>query len=189
MTRYASRLAIFGLICLPSGSAAQDTVWNRYTLEDLGGVFVSAETGAACAGAGVTDQSVRVQAEAALAAADVELLTQGEMLRNPGLPELRILLECTPGDGVSVSGALAYSVSVRVHQSTQMTRDNQITLSEAVTWFVTELGVAAIVDAKAALEAAVDATVEEFATAYTEANGGGSQGLKRRQLPIRSAQE
>ena len=105
MTRYASMLTIFGLICLPSGGAAQDTIWNRYTLEDLGGVFVSAETGAACAGAGVTDQSVRVQAEAALAAADVELLTQGEMLRNPGLPELRILLECTPGDGVSVSGA------------------------------------------------------------------------------------
>ena len=79
-----------------------------------------------------------------------------------------------------MSGALAYSVSVRVHQSTQMTRDNQITLAEAVTWFATDLGVAAIVDAKAVLEAAVDAKVQEFATAYTEANGGGSQGLKRR---------
>ena len=180
MTRYASISAAFGLLCLPLGLSAQDTVWNRYTLEDLGGVFVSAETGAACAGAGVTDQSVRVQAEATLAMADVELLTQGEMLRHPGLPELRILLECTPGDGVVVSGALAYSVSVRVHQSTQMTRDNQITLAEAVTWFATDLGVAAIVDAKAVLEAAVDAKVQEFATAYTEANGGGSQGLKRR---------
>jgi hypothetical protein len=173
MTRYASMLAVLGLIFLPAGSAAQDTVWNRYTLEDLGGVFVSAQTGAACAGAGVTDESVRVQAEAALATAEVELLTQGEMLRNPGLPELRIMLECTPGDGVSVSGALAYSVSARVHQSTQMTRDNQITLSEAVTWFATELGVAAIVDAQAALEAAVTAKIDEFATAYKEANGGG----------------
>ena len=173
MTRYASMLAVFGLLCLPARGAAQDTVWNRYTLEDLGGVFVSAQTGPACAGAGVTDQSVRVQAEAALASAEVDLLTQGEMLRNPGLPEFRINLDCTPGDGVAVSGALAYSVSVRVHQSTQMTRDNQITLAEAVTWFATELGVAAIVDAQAALVAAVDARVEEFATAYTEANGGG----------------
>ena len=54
-----------------------------------------------------------------------------------------------------------------------MTRDNQITLSEAVTWFATDLGVAAIVDAQTALEAAVTARVEEFATAYTETNGGG----------------
>ena len=95
------------------------------------------------------------------------------MLRNPGLPELRIILECASGDGVAVTGALAFSVAVRVHQSTQMTRDNQITLSEAVTWFTTELGIAAIVDAPAALEAAVAAKVEEFATAYTETNGGG----------------
>ena len=172
MKRYALMAMALGLIGLPVEGTAQDTVWNRYTLEDLGGVFVSAQTGAACAGAGVTDESVRVQAEATLAAADVELLTQGEMLRNPGLPELRIILECTPGDGVAVTGALAWSVAVRVHQSTQMTRDNQITLSEAVTWFATGLGVAAIVDAQAALEAAVTARVEEFATAYTETNGG-----------------
>jgi hypothetical protein len=173
MKRYALMAMAFGLICLPAGSAAQDTVWNRYTLEDLGGVFVSAQTGAACAGAGVTDESVQVQAEATLAAAGVDLLTQGEMLRNPGLPELRIILECAPGDGVAVTGALAYSVAVRVHQSTQMTRDNQITLSEAVTWFASDLGVAAIAGAQAALEAAVTARVEEFATAYTETNGGG----------------
>lgn len=172
MKRYALMAMALWLIGLPVEGTAQDTVWNRYTLEDLGGVFVSAQTGAACAGAGVTDESVRVQAEATLAAADVELLTQGEMLRNPGLPELRIILECTPGDGVAVTGALAWSVAVRVHQSTQMTRDNQITLSEAVTWFATGLGVAAIVDAQAALEAAVTARVEEFATAYTETNGG-----------------
>lgn len=174
MKRYASILA-FGLIFLPLEGTAQDTLWNRYTLEDLGGVFVSAETGAACAGAGVTNESVRVQAEDALAMAGVDLLTQGEMLRNPGLPELRITLECTAGDGVAVTGALAYSVAVRVHQSTQMTRDNQITLSEAVTWFTTELGVAAIIEGKAALEAAVTAKVDEFATAYTEANGGAGQ--------------
>lgn len=173
MKRYALMAMTLRLIGLPVGSAAQDTVWNRYTLEDLGGVFVSAQTGAACAGAGVTDESVRVRAEETLAAADVELLTQGEMLRNPGLPEFRIILECAPGDGVAVTGALAYSVAVRVHQSTQMTRDNQITLSEAVTWFATGLGVAAIVDAQAVLEAAVTARVEEFAAAYTEANGGG----------------
>ncbi len=173
MKRYALMAMALGLIGLPAGSAAQDTVWNRYTLEDLGGVFVSAQTGAACAGAGITDESVRVQTEATLAAAGVDLLTQGEMLRNPGLPELRIILECAPGDGVAVTGALAYSVAVRVHQSTQMTRDNQITLAEAVTWFATDLGVAAIVDAQAALEAAVTAGVEEFAAAYTETNGGG----------------
>ena len=173
MNRFALMVMTLGLIGLPAGGAAQDTVWNRYTLEDLGGVFVSAHTGAACAGAGVTDESVRVRAEETLAAAEVELLTQGEMLRNPALPELRITLECEPGDGVAVTGALAWSVAVRVHQSTQMTRDNQITLSEAVTWFATGLGVAAITDATAALEAAVTASVEEFASAYTEANGGG----------------
>ncbi len=173
MKGYALTAITIGLIGLPARGAAQDTVWNRYTLEDLGGVFVSARTGSVCAGAGVTGESVRVQAEETLAAADVELLTQGEMLRNPGLPELRIVLECALGDGATVSGALAYSVAVRVHQSTQMTRDNQITLPEAVTWFATGLGVAAVPDAQGALETAVAAGVEEFATAYIEANGGG----------------
>ncbi len=173
MKRYAWMAMVLGTFGLVADASAQDTVWNRYTLEDLGGVFVSASTGAACAGAGLTDESVRIQAEETLAASDVELLTQGEMLRNPGLPELRIDLECAPGDGVAVTGALAFSVAVRVHQSTQMTRDNQITLAEAVTWFGTELGIAAIVEAQSVLEAAVTAKVREFAAAYAEANGGG----------------
>ena len=111
----------------------------------------------------------RVQAEAALAVSDVELLTEGEMLRNPGLPELMINLSCVASEG-AVAGALAYSVTVQVQQSVQMTRDPQITMAEAVTWYATSVGVGAAPEASTALQAAITEKVEEFATAYNAAN-------------------
>jgi hypothetical protein len=84
------------------------------------------------------------------------------------LPELRVTLECASSDGGS--GAVAYSVSVRVQQSAQMTRDSQISLPEAVTWWSTGVGVEDAATAQAALQEALKGKIEEFATAYVEAN-------------------
>ena len=89
------------------------------------------------------------------------------MLRNPALPELRITLECATKEG---SDAVAYSVSVRVQQAAQMTRDSQISLPEAVTWWSTGVGVEDSTTAQTALQEALKVKVEEFATAYTQAN-------------------
>ena len=150
--------------------AAQDTIWNRYTLEELGGVFVRAEVAPACESIGVTRQSVQANGEAILVESEVDLLTEGEMLRNPGLPELRITLECAAGTGVDASDAVAFAVSVRVQQAAQMTRDSQISLPEAVTWWTTAVGVEGPSAVQAALQATLEGTVEEFATAYLEAN-------------------
>ena len=69
-----------------AGAAAQDTVWNRYTLEGLDGVYIRAETNQGCEGAGVSAESIRADAEAALTEAEVPLLTEREMLDSPGLP-------------------------------------------------------------------------------------------------------
>jgi hypothetical protein len=168
MKTLAQALALLVLVALPAGAAAQDTDVNRYTLEGLGGVFVRAEANAACEGAGVTAESVRLQAEGALATSEVDMLTEGEMLRNPALPELRIRIECAASDGVP--GAVAYSVAVRVLQSVQMIRDNQITLPEAVTWHASAVGVAPAAGARAGLEEAITAKVGEFAAAYTAVN-------------------
>jgi hypothetical protein len=168
MKTYVTTFALLALAALPSAVAAQDTDWNRYTLEALGGVFVRAEAGPACAAAGVTAESVRLQAEGVLAAADVEMLTEGEMLRNPALPELRIGVECATGD--AVPGALAYAVSIRVMQSAQMIRDNQITLPEAITWHASAVGVRQAAEARAGVEAAVADKLAGFAAAYSAVN-------------------
>ena len=61
MKRYMSTVVSTVLVALvavtavsiPTDGAAQDTVWNRYTLEDLGGVFVRTEA-ATCESVGVT---------------------------------------------------------------------------------------------------------------------------------------
>ena len=154
------------ILSLPTPAAAQDTEWNRYTLEELVGVHVHAETNLGCEGAGVSAESIRADAEAALEAAEVPLLTEREMLESPGLPELRVTLEC----GGGVAGVVGYSVSVRMQQATQMIRDNQITLSEAVTWWTTGVGVAEAGTVSEALGAELQARLTVFADAFAAAN-------------------
>jgi hypothetical protein len=51
-----------------------------------------------------------------------------------------------------------------------MTRNSQISLPEAVTWWSTAVGVAGSENVKTALEEDLRVTLEEFATAYIEAN-------------------
>ena len=170
MSRYLCALAVLTAMSIPLDAAAQDKIWNRYTLEDLGGVFVRAETSEPCESVGVTRRDVQVDAEEILLESEVELLTEGEMLRNPALPELRITLECVTGEDGGASGAVGYSVSLRVQQSAQMTRDSQISLPEAVTWWATTLGVAESGSVETALMEDRRLTLEEFATAYIEAN-------------------
>lgn len=158
------------------GAAAQDTVWNRYTLEGLNGLYIRAETNQGCEGAGVSAESIRADAETALTGAEVPLLTEREMLESPGLPELRVTFEC----GGGVAGVVGYSVSVRVQQATQMIRDTQITLPEAVTWYTTTVGVADAGTTADALGEALRAKLAEFAEAFKAANaddeGSGGEG-------------
>ena len=170
MSRCACALAVLVAVSFPIDIAAQDKVWNRYTLENLGGVFVRTEADEGCESIGVTRRDVLADAEAILLESEVELLTEGEMLRNPALPELRITLECVMGEGDGASGAVGYSVSLRVQQAAQMTRNSQISLPEAVTWWATKVGVAGSGDVQAALEEDLRVKLEEFATAYIEAN-------------------
>ena len=170
MSRYCCALAVLASLTIPTGVAAQDRVWNRYTLEDLGGVFVQTEADEPCESVGVTRRDVQIDAEDMLAESEVELLTEGEMLRNPALPELRITLQCVVGESDGALGAVAYSVSLRVQQAAQMTRDSQISLPEAVTWWSTAVGVAGSGDVKSALDEDLRVKIEEFATAYLEAN-------------------
>ena len=163
--RYAAACAV--ALLLPVTAAAQDTNWNRYTLEGLTGVFVRAETNLGCEGAGVSAESMRADAVAVLEAAEVPLLSRDEMLAEPGLPELRVTFEC----GGGVAGMVGYSVSVRVQQATQMIRDTQITLSEAVTWWASGVGVAEAGGAAQALRVVMEGKLGEFAEAFREANG------------------
>ncbi len=150
----------------PATAAAQNTEWNRYTLEDLVGVYVRAEINQGCEGAGLSAESIRTDAEAALETAEVPLLTEREMLESPGLPELRVTVEC----GGGVAGAVGYSVSVRMQQATQMIRDNQITLSEAVTWWTSGVGVAEAGTVTDALGGELQARLGVFAEAFAAAN-------------------
>ncbi len=168
----ASLIVAAAVLSLPAPAAAQDTEWNRYTLEDLAGVYVRAETNQGCEGAGISAESVRMDAVAALEAAEVPLLSRREMLESPGLPELRVTLEC----GGGVAGVVGYSVSVRVQQATQMIRDTQITLSEAVTWWTTGVGVAEAGTTAEALGAELLGRITAFAEAFAAANAeeGGS---------------
>lgn len=151
----------------PGPSAAQDTVWNRYTLEGLDGVYVRAETNQGCQGAGVSEESIRAQAVGALEEAGVPLLTEREMLAAPGLPELRVTYEC----GGGVAGVVGYAVWVRMQQATQMIRDTQITFSEGITWYATAVGVAEAATTAGALGEALQAKLAEFAEAFRAANG------------------
>ena len=167
MRWFMCALVALTMIAATTELLAQDTEWNRYSLEGLGGVFVRAEASPACGDAGVTADALRAEAESTLLEAEVEILTEQEMLRNTALPELRVTLECAVGG----SEGFAYAVSVRVQQSAQMIRDPQVQLSEAVTWYATTLGVSTSGSAaQEALQAATKAKVEEFAAAYIAAN-------------------
>lgn len=154
------------LSAFPALSAAQDTEWNRYTLDGLDGVHVRAETNEGCEGAGVSAESVRADAEAALSDTEVPLLTREEMLAAPGLPELRVTFEC----GGGVAGVVGYSVSLRVQQAAQLIRDTQITHSEAVTWYATAVGVSEAAGTAATMGQALAAKLNEFAEAFAAAN-------------------
>lgn len=157
---------VVAFLVLSAPGAAQDTEWNRYTLEDLAGVYVRAETNQGCEGAGLSAESVRTDAVAALEAAEIPLLSEREMLESPGLPELRVTLEC----GGGVAGVVGYTVSVRMQQATQMIRDNQITLSEAVTWWTSGVGVAEAGAVSEAMGAELAARLGVFAEAFAAAN-------------------
>ncbi len=104
MGRYLCALVVLTAVSVPTDVVAQDRVWNRYTLEDLGGVFVRTEADDPCESVGVTRRDLQADAESILLESEVELLTEGEMLRNPALPELRITLECVVGEGDGASG-------------------------------------------------------------------------------------
>ena len=54
MTLRSSLWTVLALTLAPSLLSAQDTEWNRYTLEELGGVFVRTEANAMCESRGVS---------------------------------------------------------------------------------------------------------------------------------------
>ena len=166
MKRWVPVVFALALAAGPSSALAQDTEWNRYTLEDLGGVFIRIEAGDVCSAAGATSAAFQADVSLKLIEAEVGVLTQAEMLEHPAMPELRITLDCADG-GNGSSGAMAYSVELRVQQSAQMLRDTQITLPEAVTWFSTQIGVTSMGSATDAIGAVLMAKVDEFAAAWT----------------------
>jgi hypothetical protein len=166
---------LVALLCVPAAVHAQDTEWNRYTLEDLGGVFVHFEVGEACEAAGISAALYEADVSLKLMDSDVGLLTQEEMLANPAMPELRVTLDCASGSN-GASGTLAWSVALRVQQSAQMLRDTQITLPEAVTWYTSEIGASSEGGAADALGNAVmrqiGAFAEAWAAVHAETEGG-----------------
>ena len=170
MKRMACTIVGLMLVSAPGILDAQDTEWNRYTLEEIGGVHVSVVGNPTCESAGVLSSEVQANAAIKLLESEVDLLTEDEMLENPGLPELRITLQCVEGDQSDVDGAIAYSIEVRVNQAAKMVRDEQVTLAEAVTWYTTAVGVANADDTQRTLSEAIDLKLEEFAKAYVEAN-------------------
>ena len=169
MKRYIGLGALALVLAVPHGAAAQDQEFNRYTLEDLGGVFVRMEVAEACQSAGITASAFEADVSMALMESDVGVLTREEMLEMPALPELRVTIDCASGANGS-SDAMAYSVSLRVQQAAQMLRDTQITLPEAVTWYSTRIGVTESGAAVQAVESALEEQVASFATAWTEIN-------------------
>ena len=166
MKRCVYALAATVSVLLPTGTKAQDTDWNRYTLRDLGGVFVRIEANDVCEGAGLAASAFEASTSLLLIEAEVGVLTREEMLENPAMPELRVSLDCASGPG----GSMAYSVGLRVQQSAQMLRDTQITLAEAVTWYSSKIGLTEASDAAASLEEALRDELDVFAEAWAAAN-------------------
>lgn len=172
MKRTLSLTAVLCFLAIPLAVEAQDTEWNRYTLEDLGGLFIRLESDNACDLAGANPAAYEDDVSLKLTESEVGVLTQEEMLAHPAMPELRVTLSCTSGTG----GAIAYSVALRVQQSAQMLRDTQITLPEAVTWFHTAVGMSSeggAVDAiGSSLMTSIDAFVEAWSAIHAEEEGG-----------------
>lgn len=158
----AVALAVLGA---PASVNGQDTEWNRYTLEDLGGVYVTFEVNDVCTAAGVSASDYEANVSLQLIESEVGVLTQAEMLQHPAMPELRVSLDCADGQN-GMSDAVAFAVGLRVQQSAQMLRDTQITLPEAVTWYATKVGVSSGGGAADAIEAALMAGIAEFAEAW-----------------------
>lgn len=167
--------AVLAFAAMPVAVEGQDTQWNRYTLEDLGGVFIRIEANDACTAAGVTAAAYEADVSLKLIESEVGVLTMEEMLAHPAMPELRVTLDCASGAN-GMSDTMAYSVGLRVQQSAQMLRDTQITLSEAVTWFRTDVGVTSggsAVDAVgSSLLAGIEAFAEAWAAVHAEDEGG-----------------
>lgn len=151
---------------LPAPGLAQDTRWNRYTIEGLEGVYVQGDAAAPCTAHGVEPASLEEAAHAQLGERDVPLLTREAMLAMPGLPELRLTVECSePRDAI-----VGYSVSVRIQQAATMVRDAQVSLPEAVTWYRTAVGVSPASSLVASVEATLADTLAEFASAWEAAH-------------------
>jgi len=160
----AASLLVVALAC-PAWAEAQDTEWNRYTLEDLGGVFIEFEGDDVCDAAGVNAAAYEADVSMKLIEADVDVLTRDEMLTHPAMPELRISLDCVKGPSGS-AGTMAYAVGLRVQQAAQMLRDTQITLPEAVTWYTTAVGVTSDGAAVEAVGATLMELIDGFAAAW-----------------------
>lgn len=165
----AATVTLLAVAALPGAAAAQDTEWNRYTLADLGGVYVVVESAEACEAAGVMASTYEADVSLRLIDAEVGVLTQREMLEHPAMPELRIGIECQSGSG-SLAGNLAWSIGFHVQQASQMLRDTQITLPETVTWYSSELGVSSTGGAADAIGASLMTGLEKFAEAWAAAN-------------------
>ena len=169
MKRTLALGAVLAFAAMPAVVEAQDTEWNRYTLEDLGGVFIRIESNDACTAAGVTPDAYEADVSLKLIESEVGVLTMEEMLAHPAMPELRVTLDCASGSN-GMSGTIAYSVALRVQQSAQMLRDTQITLPEAVTWFHTSVGVTSEGGATDAVGSSLMASIEAFAEAWAAIN-------------------
>lgn len=176
MKRFVFTVLSLTLMSVPAAAQGQDTDWNRYTLNDLGGVFVRFEVSRACETAGVTATALEAEVSIKLIEAEVGVLTRAELLTHLAMPELRISLDCVAGSGAS-SDAVAYSVGIRVQQSAQMLRDTQITLPEAVTWYSTKLGISPAGETADAIGATVMEQVDAFAAVWAtvHAEEGGSK--------------
>jgi hypothetical protein len=176
MKRVVSAVVVIATMAIPSGLVAQDSAWNRYTLEDLGGVFVRIEANEACAAAGIAASAFEADVSLKLIEAEVGVLTQAEMLNHQAMPELRISLDCANGSNTS-AGAVAYSVGLRVQQAAQMLRDTQITLPEAVTWYSSEIGVSSAGGAADTVRAVLIAKVDAFAEAWAAVHAAENEGM------------
>lgn len=167
----ASVGVLVSFLAFPAWAEAQDTEWNRYTLEDLGGVFIEFESNDVCDAAGVNAASYEADVSLKLMDSDIGVLTQDEMLAHPGLPELRISFDCATGyDGAS--GTIGYAVGLRVQQVAQMLRDTQITLPETVTWYATEVGVTSNDAAVDTVGASLMELIDGFAAAWQAVHEG-----------------
>ena len=159
-------LVVLGLATGVSELEGQDTEWNRYTLQGLAGVYVRAEATEPCTEMGLEAAALREGAQTVLEEAEVHVLSEAEMLAAPGLPDLRVTVDCARGDGE----AAAYTVWVRLQQAARMVRNEQLQLSEAVTWYATALGATDRSDVADDVREALATKVAEFAEAFKAAN-------------------